>query len=387
MPDRFCGESTPIPRSCQYDSRMPQQLEKVQIEGYKSIRSMELALRPINVLVGANGAGKSNFLEVFDVVGEALSHNLRRTVARLGGADRLLHNGARATKEIHLKLEFGRNGYEARLAPARGGGLYFEQERCWGAGWQYDIPFIVNLGVGHDESRLPEEAEDPTHQVARWTLSTMSSWRRFHFHDTSDQAAVKRLGPIGDNRVLHRDAGNLAAFLYRLRETDSASYGRIVSAIRLVAPFFRDFTLAPDPLNERDIQLEWVPADGGDYADAHSLSDGTLRFMCLATLLLQPDPPSLVLIDEPELGLHPFAIVQLAELIRSVTQERQVVVSTQSVTLLNQFDIDEIVVVDRHDGASTFTRLDEEDLSIWLDEYAVGELWEKNLIGGRPSRE
>lgn len=366
---------------------MPQRLENVQIEGYKSIRSMDLDLRPINVLVGANGAGKSNFLEVFDLVGEALNHNLRSTVGRLGGASRLLHHGARVTSELHVRLEFGRNGYEARLAPSLGDGLYFEQEGCWRKGLWHDTPFTVDLGVGHVESRLPDEAKDPAHKVARRTLNTRSSWRRFHFHDTSDQAAVKRFGPIGDNRALRRDAGNLAAFLYRLRETDVPSYERIVSAIRLVAPFFRDFVLAPDSLNERDIQLEWTPTGGSDYADAHSLSDGTLRFMCLATLLLQPDPPSLVLIDEPELGLHPFAIVQLADLVRAVAQDRQVIVSTQSVTLLNQFEIDEIVVVDRHEGASTFTRLDEDDLSAWLDEYAVGELWEQNVIGGRPSRE
>ncbi|MGH8931638.1 MAG: AAA family ATPase [Egibacteraceae bacterium] len=366
---------------------MVQRLEKVQIEGYKSIRSMELDIRPINVLVGANGAGKSNFLELFDIIGEALNLNLRETVARLGGANRLLHYGAKVTSALHVKMVFGNNGYEAWLAPARGEGLFFLREQCWGTGTGWDKPYVVDLAVGQDESGLLQEAADPSHAVARWTLDTMSSWRRFHFHDTSDQAAVKRLGPLADNRALRRDAGNLAAFLYRLRETHRASYDRIVSAIQLVAPFFKDFSLAPDSLNERDIKLEWSSTEGSDYADAHSLSDGTLRFMCLATLLLQPDPPSLVLIDEPELGLHPFAIVQLADLIRSVTQDCQVIVSTQSVTLLNQFDVDDIVVVGRHDGASTFTRLDEEELTSWLDEYAIGELWEKNVIGGRPSRE
>ncbi len=366
---------------------MVQRLDKVQIEGYKSIRSMELDIRPINVLVGANGAGKSNFLEVFDIIGEALNLNLQRTVKRLGGANHLLHYGAKVTEEIHVRMEFGQNGYEVWLAPARGDTLFFVREQCWGMGWGYERPYVVDLALGQDESGLPEEAEDSRNSIARWTLDTMSSWRRFHLHDTSDQAAVKHLRRLADNRTLRRDAGNLAAFLYRLRETRRASYDRIVAAIRLVAPFFKDFSLAPDPLNERMIMLEWTSTESSDYGDAHSLSDGTLRFMCLATLLLQPDPPSLVLIDEPELGLHPFAMVQLADLIRSVTQDCQVIVSTQSVTLLNQFEVDDIVVVERHDGASTFNRLDEGELDSWLDEYAVGELWEKNVIGGRPSRE
>jgi predicted ATPase len=362
-----------------------QRLDHVHVEGYKSISTCDLDVGPVNVLVGPNGGGKSNFLEVFDLVGEALNGNLRSTVARLGGADRLLHQGSKVTPSIDLRFEFGNNGYEAKLARTEAARLYFEHEECWGQGLHRERPFHVDLGVGHIESALPEEAAIPDHSVAQWTLETMESWRRFHFHDTSDSAPLKSPQPIADNRFLRRDAANLAPFLHRLRSAAPGPYRRIIAAIQQVAPFFRDFVLEPDPLNEHLINLEWLPADGNYYGGPAALSDGTLRFMCLATLLLQPDPPSLVLLDEPELGLHPSAIVQLADLVRAASGSCQLLLSTQSVTLLNQFGVEDIVVVDRRQGASTFARLDVDSLAAWLDRYAIGELWEKNLIGGRPA--
>lgn len=365
---------------------MRQSLDRVEVEGFKSLREIAVSLGRINVLVGANGSGKSNFLEVFDLVGEMLNGNLRSTVARLGGSDRLLHGGSKQTAVLRIKLSFGRNGYEAALAPSLGGGLYYLEERCRGSGLGYSKPYTVDLGKGHVESALPAEARDPRHGVARWTIETMGSWRRFHFHDTSPGAAIKQAQPIADNRSLRRDAANLAPFLFRIRQTHPADYDRIVDAIRQVAPFFKDFDLAPDALNEHMIQLQWRPTDGDEYGSPHALSDGTLRFMCLATLLLQPEPPSLILVDEPELGLHPFAIVALADLVRSAAVEHQLMISTQSVTLLNQFEVGDVIVADREAGASVFHRLDVKQLEGWLEEYAIGEVWEKNLIGGRPTR-
>ncbi len=360
-------------------------LRQVTVEGFKSIRRCELELRSLNLLVGANGAGKSNFLDLFDLLGELINGNLRTAVAKAGGAERLLHNGSRRTEAIELRLAFGANSYQARLAPAVDGSLYFEDERCSGRGQGYSEPFVVNLGRGHVESKLPEEAADPDHKIASWVLRTMSSWVRFHFHDTSAAAPVRQAGPIGDNRALRRDAGNLAAFLFAMRSSDPAAYRRIVDSVRLVAPFFEDFELSPDRINEHLIRLVWRAADSDAYADATSLSDGTLRFMCLATLLLQPSPPSLILIDEPELGLHPFALVQLAGLMEAASRRHQLIVSTQSTTLLNQFGLEDIVIVERDEGASQFGRLDPERLEEWLAEYSVGELWEKNVLGGRPA--
>jgi predicted ATPase len=192
--------------------------------------------------------------------------------------------------------------------------------------------------------------------------------------------------PVADNITLRNDAGNLAAVLLALQDNDvsshRAAYRRIVGAIRGVAPFFRDFVLKPTSSDR--IQLRWRPVDSDAVFSADQLSDGTLRFICLVTLLLQPELPALVVLDEPELGLHPYAIVQLADLLRQAAVRSQVLLATQSVTLMNQFELADLIVVQRENGASTFTRPDPDKLSDWLDEYSLGELWEKNLIGGRP---
>ena len=152
-----------------------------------------------------------------------------------------------------------------------------------------------------------------------------------------------------------------------------------------MAPFFRDFVLQPEKGDR--LRLRWRQSDSGIVFSANQMSDGTLRFVCLATLLLHPQLPSLVVLDEPELGLHPFAIVQLAGLLRQASVRSRVLFATQSVTLMNQFALEDLIVVERADGASTFNRPDVEKLRGWLDDYSLGELWEKNLIGGRPGRD
>jgi len=362
-----------------------QRLDRLVVEGYRSIRHLDLALRPMNVLIGANGSGKSNLLEVFDLLGAIHTEQLRLFTARAGGAEQLLHWGRRVTRELHLRVEVGDNAYEARLVADDRGGLFFSRERCWWQDPPHDRPFALGLGVGHVESKLAEEAAGHGRGAAAWALATLGSWRRFHFHDTSPAARVNQPQPLADRVELARDAGNLGPFLWALKQKDAAAYLRIRDAVRLVAPFFDDFVLEPDDLNPEVLRLAWRHADGEGRWGPEALSDGTLRFMCLAALLLQPSPPSLVVIDEPELGLHPAAIVQLADLLRSTASTAQVIVATQSVTLLNNLDIGDVIVAERHGGTSTFTQVDPASLQAWLKDFAVGELWEKNILGGRPA--
>jgi predicted ATPase len=243
----------------------------------------------------------------------------------------------------------------------------------------------VDFGGGHKESKLKAESRNNSNTtIADYVIHAVHSWKVYHFHDTSSGAKVKQKGDINDNRSFRSDASNLAAFLYLLKETKNNYYQKIVATIRIVAPFFDDFVLRPDPHNLEKIQLEWKEKGSDTYFNSHVLSDGTLRFMCLATLLLQPELPSTIIIDEPELGLHPYAITILASLIRSAATKTQVIVSTQSVPLVNQFEPKDIIVVDRIESQSTFTRLEKTDLINWLDDYGLGDLWEKNLFGGRP---
>lgn len=345
------------------DSLAMHRLSRIQIAGFKSIRDQTLELRELNVLIGANGAGKSNFIEVFRLLNEIVNRTLRIYVARSGGADRLLHFGRKRTEEIVIHLDFEGDSYSCRLLPTAGDSLLFAEETLDSKG----------MASGHTEA-----------QLLRWAVQP-EEWKVYHFHDTSPSARVKQTGDLADNVALRSDAGNLAAFLYRLQETDQEVFRNIVDTVRLVAPFFGGFDLRPDRLNRNKIRLEWKEIGADDYFDASALSDGTLRFLCLATLLLQRNPPTTVLIDEPELGLHPYAITVLADLFRSAAERTQVIVSTQSVTLINQLAAEDVVVVDREDGASVFRRFSSADLESWLDGYALGELWEKNVIGGRPT--
>ncbi len=245
------------------------------------------------------------------------------------------------------------------------------------------------LGCGHNESKIYTSRDQAGVMggpgVYSYVYDAMSAWTVYHFHDTSATAAVRRSTSARDYERLRPDGSNLAAFLLRLRETSKASYESIRETVQLVAPFFDDFKLRPDADDgDTNLILEWTQK-GSDYPFHPSqLSDGTLRFMCLATALLQPDPPSTILLDEPELGMHPYAINVLAGLLHHAASRTQVIVSTQSTSLLDSVEVKDVVVVDRADHESKFSRLDDANLKDWLEEYTLGELWEKNVIGGRP---
>ena len=361
-------------------------LDRVEIKGFKSIQDVDLELGLLNVLIGANGAGKTNLILAFRLLNQIVESNLQLSVATWGGADSLLYFGQKVTDEIVLRLHFERNGYEARLAASVADTLIFADENCWYHRENYPRPHVVNLGSGHKETQLYEEARKYPGGIAAHVIRDLKSWKVYHFHDTSDGAKVKQTGDINDNAVLRPDASNLAAFLYLLRETEREHYDRIVKTVRLAAPFFDDFILRPSPFNLNRIQLEWREKGSDAYFNAFALSDGTLRFICLTTLLLQPILPSTILIDEPELGLHPYAITLLASLLRSAATKTQIVASTQSVSLVNQFGPEDTIVVDREARASTFRRLAAQEIAGWLEEYGLGDLWEKNILGGRPQR-
>ncbi|WP_017760262.1 AAA family ATPase [Pseudacidovorax intermedius] len=364
-------------------------IDTISVEGYKSFAKVDqFALGNLNVLIGANGAGKSNFLSLFRLLTAASQGNLQTYVKSQGGPDVLLHGGRKRTPQLSIALRFRPNGsvvngYDITLAPTADNRFQFVREVPW-----IDGDFGITryqLGSAHEEARLLADTRQVSQYVARW----MKSWQQFHFHDTSEGAAVKLPHPSNDNLRLKPQADNLAAYLYRLRALPShqAAYQRIVDTVKLAAPFFGGFVdRAPMP---NTVELEWFEqSDPETPYRAHTLSDGTLRFICLTTLLLQPSHllPDTILIDEPELGLHPFAINLLADMMKELAQTKQLIVSTQSVELLNAMEPKDVVVAQRVDGATTLERLDAEELRGWLDDYqSLGELWKRNVIGGRPS--
>ncbi|MBB4131631.1 AAA family ATPase [Xanthomonas sp. 3075] len=355
-------------------------LEKISIRGYKSIRRLDdLRLGPLNVLVGANGAGKSNFIGFFRMLAKLMAGELGYYVAKSGGPDAMLHYGRKQTPQMSAEMYFGNNGYRLMLEPTQSNSLIFAEESFY---WNYTGKFY-SLGTGHSETKTESGVQS---KIANFVVPAVRSWIVYHFHDTSDSAPVKQACALNDNERLRPDGANLASYLYRLREQFPENYRRIVDTVRLVAPFFADFQLRPNPLDTSSIQLEWREK-GSDFPFlGHHLSDGSVRFICLTTVLLQPDElmPTTILFDEPELGLHPYAIELLASLMRHAAERHQLIISTQSVELLNQFETTDVIIVDREGDQSVFRRLEETTLDQWLEEYSLGDLWKRNVFGGRP---
>ena len=353
-------------------------LREVKIKGFKSIESAELIFNDLNVVIGANGSGKSNLIGIFRLLERVLSRNLQLYVA--SGPDRLLHHGRKKTSALSVDFSTDKNAYGFTLKAVQDT-LIFESERVNYSG-NYD--YSESIAAGHKESKLEESAASYKNKIPKFVFSKMSNLVVYHFHDTSEASPTKQAADVDDNRALRPDAANLPAFLYHMQDKHPVEFRHVEEHIRLVAPFFDGFALAPSKLNEKKIKLEWRQRGSDAYFDAYSLSDGTLRFICLAALLLQHKPPDLILLDEPELGLHPSAIRILSEMLEAASKRVQVILATQSVTLLNNFLPQDVIVTENDGLKTTFKRLDEDDLKGWLDDYCLGELWEKNILGGRP---
>jgi predicted ATPase len=361
-------------------------IDRIQISGFKSIRQADLQLNALNVLIGPNGVGKSNFIGLFRLINNIVERRLQVYAGSAGGAGALLHFGRKKTPAMKLDFTFSDavNGYHCTLLGADDDSLFFGDESTWFHDKKHPRPYTSGLGGGQRETRLVNEQGQTVRGIADYVVTAMRSWRIHHFHDTSAEARVKQACELHDNRVLKGDASNLAAFLHLLKARHPAHYRNIVDAVRMVAPFLEDLVLEPLALNQEMIRLEWKEKGNDHVFGPGALSDGTLRFICLATLLLQPNLPSTILLDEPELGLHPYAITLLAELLRGASTKTQVIASTQSVSLVNQFEPQDVLVVEREDGQSVFKRLDKGAMDAWIEDYGLGDLWEKNLLGGRP---
>ncbi len=361
-------------------------LNHIKIKGYKSIKTLDLELNPLNILIGSNGAGKSNFISFFKFVKKILDKDLPIYTAEQGGANKILHFGKKMTNEIYFALLFIPNAYKAILLPTVNDKFIFKEEVTYffgdTIGYQGGAKVYNLNNRGGENSNLPNRPH--TESISGHIVKYIQDWKVYHFHDTSSSAKVKQTCNINDYTILASDGANISAFLRYIREYYKKSYNQIVKTIQRVAPFFQDFILEPEIANKETIKLKWKHKGSDEYFDANDLSDGTLRFICLTTLLLQPNLPTIILLDEPELGLHPFALKLLAGMFKKISKKTQIIVSTQSVTLADNFDIEDIIIVNRKENHSEFKRLDREKYKEWIEEYTLGEIWQKNLIGGVP---
>lgn len=355
-------------------------LQNIKIEGFKSIKTLDLKLSPVNILIGSNGVGKSNFISFFKLVNNIYEQRLQQFSLR-SGIDNLLHYGRKNTSEIKGYLDFGNNAYEFNLIPSDDGTLFIGREDS-----------ILNNNTNnynktiYKENKKESLIKDKYSYRDSYLCEQLESYKIYHFHDTSASAPLRSTANVNDNRALKEDGGNLPAYLYYLQEKHPMNFKRIEKIIQSVVPFFEKFDLAPHLLEEEKIVLEWKENEHPEaYFSANHLSDGSLRFIALVTLLMQPKLPKVIIIDEPELGLHPTAINKLAGLIKSAaSKDCQIIISTQSVTLLNNFEAEDIITVDKEDNQSVFRRLNKELLSNWVNDYSIGELWTKSVIKGQP---
>lgn len=364
-------------------------IKHVTISGFKSIEHMQLELKPLNVLIGANGAGKSNLISFFEMLRWVGNGSLQTFVAEQGGADKLLYWGAKRTQQINAAIEWEHDDgsllrYEARWRYAHGDTLFFENERFLLRELQH-LPWTeVDLGGGYRETRLLDEPSKPG---SGNLLELLGGCRTYHFHDTSATAGIRQNQYISDIVKLRRDAGNLAAVLYRLQAAGGVAYKRLIATIRQVVPWLHDFELTPLEENEQLTSLQWKGTDPDYVFTAHQLPDGALRAIALITLLLEAEKLGgrTVIIDEPELGLHPYALNAVSGLLKAAAHHCQVIVATQSASLVDDFEPEDVVVVDRDEQAPMFKRLDADRLEEWLEGYSLGELWRKNVLGGGPA--
>lgn len=393
-------------------------LEKLTITGFKSIKELnDFELKKINVLIGANGAGKSNFIDFFRMlramlefeIPELKEPSLTAFIENKGGMENVLFNGPKITDNIYTELIFndGLNGYRFGLSLTGAAGILIHNESMgyFKNGLMDWFPHTGNL-------TRPALIDDHAFR-SKYIRNKIELWQIYHFHDTSQFAKVRLPNRAYDNKFLRLDASNLAAFLFTLKMglydypgkaavigdggkipviTDNPqareAYENIVETIKIIAPYFEDFILEPYKAGQEEkIKLQWKQKGSSLPMQSYHLSDGTLRFICLATAMLQPQPPELILIDEPELGLHPEALGILAELIKMRKEKTQFILSTQSPTFTDFFEPEDIVTVKRKEGATIFERLDNNSLKDWLEDYSLGDLWRKNVIAGGPVHE
>jgi len=363
-------------------------IETLTIEGYRSIGAMiGMKFGPLSIVVGANGAGKSNLVSFLRLLQELGHGRLQMLISKMGSADPLFHQGIANTKQIKCDLRSENFRYTLRLQSTDAESLVIRSERI---GEPADKQSFV-VSDFDSESRLspakqsrplsPDETPSFSSELIDDVRKLLRGIRVHHFHDTDASAAMRRSCGIDQTERLHHDGSNLAAVLYDLRTNHPKRFDTILRSLKRIAPFVQDINFSHDKGGVEDrIRIIWTQV-GSEYRfNAQHFSDGTIRFLCILVAIFQAKPPGMLVIDEPELGLHPEAVALLAGLLNSASHRMQLVVTTQSPMLLSQFTPDDVITVDQRNGCSDFRRLDGKRLTKWLKDYSLGEIWQKGLM-------
>lgn len=350
-------------------------MDRIEIKGYKSFKDLALDLLPINILIGSNGSGKSNFLSFFEFLNRLYEQKLTEYVALNGGIDKYFFQGSKITDTIEATIYFKCNSYSFELQEGDNRFVFLKE----GLGYYQSYSDIALFG---NEANIKSYSGLSRGEYIRKYLSEI---KKYHFHDTGKSSPfTKESHIVNDTYFLYEKGGNLAAFLYGIREKEPIVYKRIIRVIQSIAPYFSDFYFNVSAAET--VRLQWTDKFSSTIYGPTDLSDGTIRFIALATLFLQPVPPKVIIIDEPELGLHPLAIQTLAGMIKSAAAKgTQVIIATQSADLITNFDAEDVITVNQIDGVSVMKRHSSKELNAWLDDYTLGDLWKQNILkGGQP---
>lgn len=350
-------------------------MDSIEIKGYKSFKNLRLELRPINILIGSNGSGKSNFLSFFEFLNRIYEQKLTEYVALNGGIDKFFFQGSKTTDSIYANIYFEDNFYLFEIKEGDNKFVFSKEGLGYHQGY-YDVADFGNEASIKSYNGLLR---------GDYIRKYLSEIKKYHFHDTGKSSPfTKESHIVNDAYYLYEKGENIAAFLYGIQQNAPIVYKRIVRVIQSISPYFSDFYFNINPSNT--VRLQWTDKYSSTVYGPTDLSDGTIRFIALTALFLQPMPPKVIVIDEPELGLHPFAIQKLAGLIKSVASRgTQVIMATQSADLITNFNAEDVITVNQIDGVTEMKRLESESLNVWLDDYTLGDLWKQNILkGGQP---
>lgn len=373
-------------------------LNNISISHFKSIANVhELVLADLNVIIGANGAGKSSFISIFQMLENMSRRNFQNFCIDSGDANSLFFFEGAKSQPIKLGFDF-KNGkiktcYNLEIILSPKETALISQEYM-----EYDGDIISdnegtedNPATGYrTESQLYRWGSDKKRYKLHYPVcETINSWRTYHFHDTSIASFLRKSSQFGTDKNLLQTGENLAPYIFYLRERHPDIYTYLVSAIRCIAPFFLDFvfpyTWEQARENNQKISLAWKQTCSERLMQPWQFSDGTLRFIALVVALIQPDPPAIILVDEPEIGLHPAAISFISGLLHDASTRTQVIVTTQSPLMLENMDPHNIIVMTSQNNKSSCEKLDAKSLKTWLEDYTLCDLWMKGLLATGPT--
>lgn len=365
----------------------------MSVAGFRNLKQVSGVEMPeLSVLIGGNGVGKSTVIRFVDFLKQIQQGRLQRYVMENGGGDDQLFMGSNHTSSItaQLKFELGSGGFAEYAFElgyrSIGDGLYIERE-----GWRRVGQIDKNAGLWSfvsdgdrgtgKESALAIQADETARSIHRF-LADMAVYQ---FHNTSVNAAINKYWDVTDCYRLRSDGGNLAAVLLDLKKNDPRRYSIIVRQIQRFVPTLEDFELNPVEASGK-VMLKWRSRFSDKTFGAHLTSDGSLRLFCLVTLLSLPEErlPSVICIDEPELGLHPYAVELVAEMVKIVARKRQVILATQSPYLVDCFELENVIIAESRGGETSLKTLPRQEYQRWLDaDFQLSDIWLSRSVGSK----